>query len=399
MHVVDYPNISENLAIMLTNGITGFRQMSGSAALLKFRKQNLLQIQDYQPAMLEMPGSVLTPVNTHSVKQARRNVREQSAEGADFIKIGMLPTDAFNEALAEGNRLGIPVLGQVTANDNMLSASDSGFKSVEHLGLNYGGLTACSTEENALIRKAPKIPAILSYLPGFLEALSMKLLQSTLINPAVGTSEEEYQRIDRIVETFSEEKARQNAIRYLANGTWQCPTVSHLRQYQLAFLSEIKNEPGYKYDNLKKEHKHQKITEKFEKQLSPERKQILINAYNLQLKLVKIYDEVGLKLLAGTDDQNGNQLQLEFEELAKAGLSPLHILQTATINPAEFLGRVKDLGSVETGKISDLVLLDANPLKDTRHIRRISAVIRNGFYYGKAELANLKKGALKVYTK
>jgi len=396
MHVIDYPYPSENMAIMLSNGITGFRQMSGSSELLKLRKKHELPIQDQQPAMLGMPGSVLTPVNTHSIKAARGNVNEQKAEGADFIKIGMLSPSIFFATLSEAKRIGIPVLGHVTADANMMAASDSGFRSVEHLGLNYGGLTACSTEESTLIAIAPKEPAILHYMPAFMEKLSMKLLQSTLMNPAVGTSDEEYQRISRIVRTFSEAKARKNAKKYLANGTWQCPTLAHLRQYQQAYLPEIKNEPGYKYDNAKREQKHVNVTEKFEKELTPQRKEILTNAYHLQLKLVKIYDEMGLKLLAGTDDQNGKSLQLEFEEFAKAGLSPLHILQTATTNAAEFLGRTADMGTVDQGKVADLVLLDANPLQDIRHLRNINAVIRNGYYYSKEELTDLKTKALQI---
>jgi imidazolonepropionase-like amidohydrolase len=393
MHVIDYPYPSENLSLMLTNGITGFRQMSGSSELLKLRKQQGLGIPDGQPALLEMPGSVLIPVNTHNIKAAQRNVQQQKADGADFIKIGMLSPDIFFATLAEARRIGIPVLGHVTADANMMVASNQGFRSVEHLGLNYGGLTACSTEEANLIAIAPKEPAILSYLPGFMEKLSMKLLQSTLMNPAVGTSDKEYERINRIVTTFSEAKAKDNALKYLANGTWQCPTLSHLKQYQLAFLPEIKNEPGYWYDNAKREQQHKKVTEKFEKELTPKLKEILTNAYNLQLKLVKIYDTMGLKLLAGTDDQNGKALQLEFEEFAKAGLSPLHILQTATINAAEFLGRTAEMGSVEEGKIADLILLDTNPLEDIRHLRNINAVIRNGHYYSKEALADLKTKA------
>lgn len=394
MHVIDYPNPSKNLAIMLTHGITGFRQMSGSPELLKLRKVHGLPMQDQQPALLAMPGSVLTPVNTHNIKAAQKNVRQQKADGADFIKIGMLLPDVFFATISEAKRIGIPVLGHVMSDANMMAVSDSGFMSVEHLGLNYGGLTVCSTQEEALRNLGPQQPKVLSYLPGFMDKLSMKLLQNTLINPAVGTSEKEYERINRIVRTFSEAIARKNAMQYLANKTWQCPTMSHLRGYQLAFLPEVKNEPGYWYDDKKKEEKHREITAKFEKELTPLRKEILIRAYNLQLKLVKIYDTVGLKFLAGTDDHNGNGLQLEFEEFAKAGLSPLHILQTATINAAEFLDRTADIGTVEQGKIADLLLLDSNPLEDVHHLRQINAVMRSGYYFNKSDLVALKTKAL-----
>jgi tetratricopeptide (TPR) repeat protein len=61
-------------------------------------------------------------------------------------------------------------------------------------------------------------------------------------------------------------------------------------------------------------------------------------------------------------------------------------LRTATANPARFLGREKDLGSVESGKLADLVLLDANPLNDINNIRKISALIYDGACFDRAAL-------------
>jgi hypothetical protein len=207
MHVIDQDNPAAALAIMLTNGITGFRQMSGSPELLQLRKEHGLPLQEQQPALLAMPGSVLTPVNTHNKAAAIENVRRQQAEGADFIKIGLLPSDEFFAALAEGKRIGIPVLGHVPGDISTLAASDAGFRSIEHLGLDYGGLVACSTDEIALRSAAPKVPRFLHRLPAFMDKLSMKLIQTKLINPGVGTSDQEYERIGRIIATFSQVKA------------------------------------------------------------------------------------------------------------------------------------------------------------------------------------------------
>jgi hypothetical protein len=394
MHVIDQGNPAAALAIMLTNGITGFRQMSGSPELLQLRKEHGLPLQEQQPALLAMPGSVLTPVNTHSKKAAIENVRRQQAEGADFIKIGLLPSNEFFAALAEGKRLGIPVLGHVPGDISTLEASDAGFRSIEHLGLDYGGLVACSSEEIPLRSAAPKIPRLLHYLPPFMDKLSMKLIQTKLINPAVGTSNEEYQRIGRIVATFGETKARQAAARYFSNHTWQCPTLAHLRGYQLAFLPEVQHDPGYVYLSNEMEKKRRAVTARYEKEMTPQIEADLTNAYNLQLRLVNLYDSVGVKLLAGTDDNSGNALQAEFDQLAKAGLSPLRVLQTATINGAEFLGRSADLGTVAPGNMADLVLLDANPIDDVRHLHSIFAVVRAGHYFSKTDLADLKQKAL-----
>ena len=384
MHVIDQGDPSAALASMLINGITGFRQMSGSGELLALRKKNGSLLLKEQPTLLAMPGSILTPVNTFGRDQAIKNVRDQKAEGADFIKIGLLPPDVFFAVLTEAKKQGIPALGHVPGNVDIIAASDSGFRSIEHLGLNYGGLTACSPESDRLRNGAPKTPPLLKFLPAFTDKLFMKQLRTTLVNPAVGTTKQEYARISRIIATFSETKARQVAAIYTANHTWQCPTLIKLRSYQLAFLPEVQQ--TYSYVSKEDDQIYMEVTRKYEKQLTPAVKQELLKAYQLQLKLVKIYDSSGVGLLAGTDGNSGFALHQEFDEFAKAGLSPLHILQTATINPAIFLNRTAEMGTVEAGKNADLVLLNSNPMESSRSLRDIDAVIHSGFYFKKMVL-------------
>jgi pimeloyl-ACP methyl ester carboxylesterase len=85
----------------------------------------------------------------------------------------------------------------------------------------------------------------------------------------------------------------------------------------------------------------------------------------------------------------GFSLHEELEWLVKAGLTPIEALQAATLNPAQFLGREKELGTVERGKLADLVLLDDNPLEDIRNTQRIAAVMANGRYMDKTELQKM----------
>jgi imidazolonepropionase-like amidohydrolase len=91
----------------------------------------------------------------------------------------------------------------------------------------------------------------------------------------------------------------------------------------------------------------------------------------------------GVTLLAGTDTPEpycppGFSLLQELELLVESGLTPAAALQAATVNNARALRQDKDLGSIEAGKLADIVLLDADPLADIRNVRRIAYVIRNG---------------------
>jgi len=105
----------------------------------------------------------------------------------------------------------------------------------------------------------------------------------------------------------------------------------------------------------------------------------------------------GVPLLAGTDTPAGVDvppgisLHLELQRFVAAGLTPLEALQTATINPARFLGKTSDFGSVERGRIADLVILRANPLENIANTRAIGGVVADGKYWSQAEIDRLRE--------
>jgi imidazolonepropionase-like amidohydrolase len=89
----------------------------------------------------------------------------------------------------------------------------------------------------------------------------------------------------------------------------------------------------------------------------------------------------------------GFTLQEELSLLVDAGLTPMQALQAATINSATVTNRSKELGSIETGKFADLVLLNADPLADIHNASKIEAVIVNGKLLRRADLdALLREG-------
>jgi len=88
----------------------------------------------------------------------------------------------------------------------------------------------------------------------------------------------------------------------------------------------------------------------------------------------------------------GFSLHEELVRLVEAGLTPLQSLQAATLNPARVLGLADSLGTIEPGKLADLVLLDANPLDDIRNTQQIRAVVADGQLYRRADLDRLVAG-------
>jgi imidazolonepropionase-like amidohydrolase len=81
-----------------------------------------------------------------------------------------------------------------------------------------------------------------------------------------------------------------------------------------------------------------------------------------------------------------------MQRFVAAGFTPLEALQTATLNPVQFFGMEEQLGTVQAGKLADLVLLDGNPLEEISNTRKIAAVIANGHYYATKDLEKMLSG-------
>src|SRR5260370_28831749 len=108
------------------------------------------------------------------------------------------------------------------------------------------------------------------------------------------------------------------------------------------------------------------------------------------LEMVGPQHLAGVSFLAGTDTapgvytMPGFSLHDELSNFVEAGFTPMESLQTATSNPAKFLGMERNYGSVEAGKIADLVLLSANPLIDIHNTKKDTALIANGRLFDRA---------------
>lgn len=114
--------------------------------------------------------------------------------------------------------------------------------------------------------------------------------------------------------------------------------------------------------------------------------------YENVIRMVADVHRKGGLVVAGTDAPiipQGFGLHIELENYQDAGLRPIDVLRTATINNATALNAQADLGTIEVGKLADMVIVEANPIEDIRNARKTRLVIKNGEIY---ELEALIKG-------
>lgn len=99
-------------------------------------------------------------------------------------------------------------------------------------------------------------------------------------------------------------------------------------------------------------------------------------------KATKQLADAGVKVNLGAHGQiQGLGAHWELWMLAQGGMSPLQAIRAATINGASYLGMEKEIGSLEVGKLADLLVMDANPLEDIRNSEKIKYVMINGRLY------------------
>lgn len=112
-----------------------------------------------------------------------------------------------------------------------------------------------------------------------------------------------------------------------------------------------------------------------------------VEAFHKEQKFVGMCNLAGVRIIAGTDGPGigrlapGFGLHRELELLVESGLSPWQALRAATSTAAEALGKEDQLGTIQRGKLADLLILDADPLARIQNLRKIHLGVQDGKIY------------------
>jgi imidazolonepropionase-like amidohydrolase len=308
---------------------------------------------------------VCPTIEVSDAAEARRAVRRVKREGADFVKVySRLSREAYFAIADEARRQGIPHLGHCPDTVPIAEASATGHHSIEHL---HAMLLATSRHEKeirrrlAAVRIDPRDPSSLSRYHSWFQQ----------VHPL------EWQA----VQGYDRNRADALFRRLAANQTAVVPTLSVHHTLELpedvpSRAEEWKYLPAWQVESWPDQ------LEALIGGRTPEQERQIRQIYAHRLRLVSELHGTGVRLAAGTDTGTGYlvagfALHDELALLVSAGLTPAEALRAATQEAARTLG-LPAVGTVARGHAADLLVLDADPLRDIRNTRRIHGVVVDG---------------------
>lgn len=277
--------------------------------------------------------------------------------GVDFIKVyENIPLEAYQTLATQAKAVGLSIAGHVPVETvSLVEASNAGHRSIEHI---RDPLLMCFTSNR--------------------EELLQFFREDNWSASDIEWGLKQFEQSAQVIDAFKK------------NQTWLVPTLT-AEWVKVAVRDPLYvNDPRRKMlpssvQQAFKDYTAKKIA------LSDKKRKSDSLWWVTQKLLVRRMHKEGIPFLAGTDCDcegglPGYSLHKELQLFVEAGLTPFEALQTATINPIKFWNMSDSLGTVEIGKIADLVILEADPISDIRNTTRIFAVIVGGQLYKEPRL-------------
>lgn len=344
--------IEETLFLYLSNGITTIRGMLGHPSHLQLRERAIKNTMVSPRIFTSSPS--LNGNSVQTVEEAREKVTAYAKAGYDFLKIHPgIRLEVFEELVSTAKKEGIPFAGHVPVDVGIHRALESKYATIDHVD-------------------------------GFLEGLvPEEKIQDPGANGFFGydfTSLTDTTRIEQIVATSKD------------HGVWVVPTQSLFeRWFAPTTADEMLSQPEMKYmpKATLQNWRERKI------QATGPESGFDVEQWNkfigIRRQLIKEIQQHGQGLLLGSDAPQifnvpGFSIHHEMEYMIKAGLSPLEILQSGTINVAEYLDMTDKIGEIKVGCEADAILVKNNPLEDISALKNLSGVLARGQWLPKEEI-------------
>ena len=272
----------------------------------------------------------------------------------------MLSEEIFINLLKISEEKNLKVTGHIPLGIDLFKAVDNGLDGMQHI---RNLELACTKDPTEGLSKRLLLLENSESIPG--SALRSQIHQA--------------QRYSSI-EDFDEDQCTKVIEHLAVNNVFQTPTLTINTVGSKRFFAD--EEWQKTYELLPNE-----VKNKWLKDSKYMAQQPLNSSYQTyqdwSMKIVSLFNKQGVKILAGTDTPigfltPGFSLHKELELLVESGLTPLQALRAATITPAEFFNLEDKMGTVEVGKVADLVILNSNPLNDIKHTQDIYKVILKG---------------------
>ncbi len=279
-------------------------------------------------------------------EEARREVRELVEKGVDAIKVHHKLTRQVLKAITdEAHRAGLSVVGhRVDARE----AAELGMDFVEHTS---PIAIATITDEQKLL----------------------EIKQGKILNPHAYMDPESFQDVARILVEKSV------FFDPTLSGSWK--GITPRREQHRAEWEQLTAHPALQYIPSSYSNQYNNSYDIFER-IGEREANLLQEGYRNVERFMRVFVDEGGKLLASSDAAHstppGLGVHQNMELFVDAGISPWEALRGATLYPAQLLRKEKDLGTVEVGKLADLVVLGADPLADISNTRKIEMVFLDG---------------------
>jgi imidazolonepropionase-like amidohydrolase len=282
--------------------------------------------------------------------EMRAAIGEYARHGYRQIKLySSLDPRLVPVAADEAHRLGLRLSGHVPAGMTMSQAVEGGYDEVHHL--NFAALNFMGPEINAKTNGITRITAIAEHAAE-LDLDSAKALQFLELLRSKGTVVDPTMSLYENHLTGRSGRATPNLKAVID----RLPPVVR----RASFGAGLARTDAEELRNAK--------------------------AYRKMQALLRKLHEAGVILVPGTDDMAGFTYLRELELYAEAGIAPADVLYMATLGSARVLGREAELGSVDVGKLADMVLIDGDPTRSMSEVRKTALVIKDGAIFDPAAL-------------